>query len=213
MPSVQRSHIQLCTSSLYISTYTNPCYVLSCHKNLPWGQSGRFFVGGVSSSEVAKKIHPTNFYQHRLAHLHTCQRTLQGILLIFWAVQPWNRKSTPKTAQSCARHVFFFLRGTMLKKHVGVVRCLQVDYHKNKKTLWLLPTLSILTPQNWLFWGPYPCVRQVQTVLLEGPMILRVQYFEILQMDSVWVKVLYIYPKATKEAILKTHRVLVLSLW
>ena len=34
-------------------------------------------------------------------------------------------------------------------------------------------TLSILNPQNWLFWGPNPCVIQVQPLPLEGPMILR----------------------------------------
>ena len=39
---------------------------------------------------------------------------------------------------------------------------------------WDLTTLSILTPENWLFWGPkHPCVIQVQTLPLEGPMVLR----------------------------------------
>ena len=36
---------------------------------------------------------------------------------------------------------------TWTKKHV----------HKQHHLIHVLPTLSIRTPQNWLFWGPYPC--------------------------------------------------------
>ncbi len=36
---------------------------------------------------------------------------------------------------------------TWTKKHV----------HKKHHLIHVLPTLSIRTPQNWLFWGPYPC--------------------------------------------------------
>ena len=38
----------------------------------------------------------------------------------------------------------------------------------------LFSTLSILTPQNRLFWGAYPCYTGSFTLPLEGPMILRV---------------------------------------
>lgn len=90
-----------------------------------------FFVGGVSSSEVAKKNPPNKFLPTPVCsppHVSTHpSRNTSHLLDRATLKQKVHPKNGPKLYEAC----FFSLRGTMFKKkHVGVVRCLQVDYHK-----------------------------------------------------------------------------------
>lgn len=117
MPSVQRSHIQLCTSSLYISTYTNPCYVLSCHKKL---LSGRFFCWRCLLIRSCQKNPPNKFLptpvcspRHVSTHPSRNTSHLLGRATLSHSSPP---KNDPKLCEEC---LFFPPRNHVLKENTS----------------------------------------------------------------------------------------------